>query len=147
MLAPGRRWSQCQRTVRPSNSWISNDKGPVARVMVLGSQSPLDGRSHAYTGSPIEKARGFECRSWLRFWCSCCERTWFARSGRTRLKIERGHQPRSSSAGVIPVVECGVRRWLRRNLDSRSSSVPSGVFFRKDLKVCTARSAKPFAAG
>ena len=38
--ARGRRWSQCRRTVRPSNSWISNDKGPVARVMVLEASLP-----------------------------------------------------------------------------------------------------------
>ena len=34
-------------------------------------------------------------------------------------EIERGWCPSSSSAGDIPVVECGVRWYLNRNLDTR----------------------------
>ena len=52
----------------------------------------------------------------------------WARFGRTKSRTERGRRPKSNSAGVMPVVECGVMRKWNKNFDNRSSSDPLVIF-------------------
>ena len=52
-------------------------------------------------------------------------------------------RPNMSSAGVCPVVDFGVVRYVNNILDSHSSGVPLVIFFKLFLKICTHHSAIP----
>ena len=134
------RWSTCRRTVRPSSRRIRSS--PRERQMVPDNQSFLDGISQTNTASPLRKNLCFVCLSRACF-CRC----WLARtrpdkSGNTKSNRVRGLRLKRSSAGDVPVVECGVIRYVRRNREIRSSSGMDGAFLRYVLKVWTALSAR-----
>ena len=62
-------------------------------------------------------------------------------------RCERGIRPSRSSAGGTPVIEWGVRRYLKRNLTTLVGMEPSSFFSMLRLKDWTARSANPLVAG
>ena len=113
-----------------------------------GSRQPvLFGWKITNTASPLRKNLCFVCLSRACF-CRC----WLARtrpdtSGNTKSNRVRGLRLKRSSAGDVPVVECGVIRYVRRNREIRSSSGMDGAFLRYVLKVWTALSARPLVAG
>ena len=67
--------------------------------------------------------------------------------GSSKSNRVRGCQPNNNSAGEVPVVVCGVDRYVNKIFDRRACSDPSRAFLRPFFKICTARSANPFEDG
>ena len=70
-----------------------------------------------------------------------------ATSGFSKSRRDLNCLPINNSAGATPVVECGVIRYLNRNLASFSLTEPPCIWRKLCLKVWTALSAKPLLEG
>ena len=96
--------------------------------------------------SPALNVRSAACASWRCLSLACFWITRFCMDGRSRSKRVRGGVFNTNSAGVCPVVLCGVTRYRVKKLHRRSSRLPV-VFFNPAFTVCTARSANPLLDG
>ena len=128
-------------TLKPFTSSTSYGNGPVTLTMVPAIHLCfLVVKFSTY-------ALSFRAPSWSAFCLACLSSTLPWTVGKTKSNDDRSFCFMSSSHGATPVIELGVRRYLKRNLDNLSWTAFPGVLLSPCLTVWTACLAWPLLDG